>query len=235
MAGLIGGVAQAFGHLGGSSAKTDRSNQLTAFSDLKNTFNWALPFAQQQGRAGQTTTQAGLQNLGQAGSYFGKLASGDRPTALQAIAPETNAALAQSDAQKQQLGQMGTARGGGAVGVNQQRDTDLMGKIDNMLFGAQGAGAQALAGVGQAQAGVGLGQSGQGIQAGGLAEGAASDLGKQALYSRQVSDEMHRKAVGDFANAFGSVMGLPFGDIGKAFKGMFNSGMTGGGNTGSIG
>jgi len=212
MAGLISGVGQAFGHLGGSSAKTDRSNQLTAFSDLKNVFNWALPFGQSQARTGQATTAAGTQNLGQAGSYFGKLASGDRPTALQAVAPASNAALAQSDAQKNELANMGTARGGGAVGVNQQRDTNLMSQIDNMLFGARTAGAQGLAGVGQAQAGVGLGETGQGIQAGGLATGAASDLGKQALYSRELSDAMHREAVGDYSNAFGSLMG---GDLGK--------------------
>jgi hypothetical protein len=85
-----------------------------------------------------------------------------------------------------------------------------MAKIDNMLFGARTAGAQGEAGVGQAEAGVGLGQTGQGIQAGGLATGAASDIGKQSLYSRQVSDEMHRQAVGDYAKAFGTVMGLPW-------------------------
>jgi hypothetical protein len=207
MAGLISGVSQAFGHLGGSSAKTDRSNQLTAFSDLKNVFNWALPFGQQQARTGQATTAAGVQDLGEAGGYFGKLASGDRPTALQAVAPQTNAALAQSDAEKRQLAASGTARGGGTAGFNQQRDTNLMAQIDNMLFGARTAGAQGLAGVGQAESGVGLGETGQGIQAGHLASGTAGELGQQALYSRQVSNAMHRQAVGDYANAFGSVMG----------------------------
>jgi hypothetical protein len=212
MAGLISGVAQAFGHLGGSSAKTDRGNFLDAQQDMKNVFNWALPFGQSQARTGQATTAQGVQNLGQAGSYFGKLASGDRATALQAVAPQTNAALAQSDAEKAQLANMGTARGGGAVGVNQQRDTGLMSQIDNMLFGARTAGAQGEAGVGQAQAGVGLGQTGQGIQSAGLASGTASDMGKQSLYSRQVSDEMHRQAVGDYAKAFGSLMGGKMGD-----------------------
>jgi len=230
MAGLIGGVAQAFGHLGGSSAKTDRSNQLTAFSDLKNVYNWALPFGQQQARTGQATTAQGLQNLGQAGSYFGKLASGDRSTALSAVAPQTNAALAQSDAEKRQLGEMGTARGGGATGFNQQRDTSLMSQIDNMLFGARTAGAQGEAGVGQAQAGVGLGETGQGIQGGALAAGAANDLGRQALQSRVISNEMHRQAVGDYANAFGSVIGGLFpGGFGGLFGGGGGGGAVGGG------
>jgi hypothetical protein len=228
MAGLISGVAQGLGHLGGSSANTDRSNQLTAFSDLKNVYNWALPFGQSQARTGQATTAAGTQNLGQAGSYFGKLASGDRSTALQAVAPASNAALAQSDAEKAQLGNMGTARGGGAIGVNQARDTDLMGKIDNMLFGARTAGAQGEAGVGQAQAGIGLGETGQGLQGAGLASGTASELGREALASRGLSNEMHRQAVGDYSNAFGSLIGglFPhgFGSLGKLFGGGGDSG-----------
>ena len=163
MGGLLGSLFST-GSLGGSSAKTDRSNQLDAFSGLKNVYNWSLPFGQQQARTGEATTAAGVSDLGNAGGYFRKLASGDRSTALQAVAPASNAALAQSDAEKNQLANMGTARGGGAVGVNQQRDTDLMSKIDNMLFGARTSGAQGEAGVGQAESGVGLGQTGQGLQ-----------------------------------------------------------------------
>jgi hypothetical protein len=199
MSGLLQGI---FNNVGGSSAKTDRSNQLTSFSDLKNTFNWALPFAQQQAKTGQATTAAGVQDLGDAGGYFKKLASGDRSTALSAVAPASNAALAQSDAEKRQLGEMGTARGGGAVGVNQQRDTDLMSKIDNMLFGARTAGAQGEAGVGQAESSVGLGETGQGIQAGGLASSTAGDLGKLALYSRGQSEQIHRQHVKDLSDSF---------------------------------
>jgi hypothetical protein len=125
---------------------------------------------------------------------------------------------------------MGTARGGGAVGVNQARDTDLMSKIDNMMFGARTAGAGALGQIGQAQSGVGLGQSGQGIQAGGLASSTAADLGRQALYGREQSDEMHRQAVGDYAKAFGSVIGgFPWDKWGKALGGLFGIGGGGGG------
>jgi len=203
MGALVGDI---FSNVGGSSAKTDRSNQLTSFSDLKNVYNWALPFGQSQARTGQATTAAGTQNLGQAGSYFGKLASGDRSTALQAVAPASNAALAQSDAEKNQLANMGTARGGGAVGVNQTRDTDLMSKIDNMLFGARTAGAQGEAQVGQAQAGVGLGETGQGIQSAGLASSTAGDLGKLALYSRGQSEEIHQKHVNQLSDAFDRIL-----------------------------
>jgi len=230
MAGLISGVAQAFGHLGGSSEKTDRGNFLKGIGDMSNVYNWALPFGQSQARTGQATTAAGTQNLGQAGSFFGKLASGDRATALQATAPASNAALSQSDAEKRQLGEMGTARGGGAVGVNQQRDTDLMSKIDNMLFGARTAGAQGLAGVGQAQAGVGLGETGQGIQAGTLANRAAEGITDESRLSRMDSNAIHRQAVGDYSKAFQSLM---TGSLGKALSGFGKDiGLIGGSDNG---
>jgi hypothetical protein len=194
----MGGIVSSLfgtGAIGGSSAKRDRSEQLDAYGDLRNTFNWALPFGQQQGRTGQATTAAGVGDLGQAGGYFRKLASGDRPTALSAIAPQTNAAIAQSDAQKQQLGEMGTARGGGTSGLNQQRDTQLMSQIDNMLFGAQAGGAEGLAKVGEAESGVGLGETGQGIQAGAVAGRTAGELGQQALQSRGLSEQIHQQHV----------------------------------------
>jgi hypothetical protein len=105
-----------------------------------------------------------------------------------------------------------------------------MAKIDNMLFGARTAGAQGEAGVGQAQAGIGLGETGQGLQGAGLAEGAASDLGRQALYSREVSDQLHRQAVGDYTKAFGSIIGgVPWGNI---WGSLFGSGDKGTGQPG---
>ena len=194
-------MAGIFQHLGGNAANRDRAEQLNAYGDMRNVFNWALPFGQSQAKTGQATTAAGVGNLADAGNYYRKLASGDRATALQAIAPQTNAAIAQNDAQKRELGQMGTARGGGAVGFNQQRDSDLMAKVDNMLFGARGAGAAGEAGVGQAESGVGLGQTGQGIQSAGLASGTAQALGRQALAGRQQSNEIHRQAVNDITSA----------------------------------
>jgi hypothetical protein len=199
MAGLVSGI---FSNVGGSSAKTDRGVQLGAMQDLKNTFNWQLPFAQGEGRTGTATTAGGLRDLGEAGGYYRKLASGDRPTALQAVAPATNAAIAQSDAEKAQLANMGTARGGGAIGVNQARDTDLMAKVDNMLFGARTAGAEGEAKVGEAESGIGLGQTGQAIQGGAVAGRTAGELGQQALESRGQSEQIHQKHVNQLSQSF---------------------------------
>src|SRR4029077_363328 len=131
MGGLLGSLVSTCS-VGGRSAKTDRGNFLTGVGDMSNVFNWALPFGKSQGATGQATTASGVGDLGTAGGYFKKLASGDRSTALSAIAPSTNAAIAQNDTAKTQESALGTARGGGASGVNQTRDTDLMSKVDNM-------------------------------------------------------------------------------------------------------
>ena len=134
MSGLISGIGSLFGNIGGSSAKRDRSEQLDAYTDLRNVFNFSMPQAKAE-------TAAGASDTGAASSYWKKLLSGDRPTAMQAIAPEASAATSANDAAKRQLSASGTARGGGATAVNQQRDQDVMGKVDQLLFGARGGAA----------------------------------------------------------------------------------------------
>src|SRR6266403_540545 len=125
------------GTIGGSSAKRDRSEQLDAFGDLRNTFNWALPTAKSGVASGTATTGAGLEDLGTAGNYFKKLAGGDRAAVTQAVAPETAAVTASSDAAKREEAASGTARGGGVAATNQTRDEDTMSKVDQMLFGVR--------------------------------------------------------------------------------------------------
>jgi hypothetical protein len=205
MGGILGALSST-GSIGGSSAKTDRGNFLGGLKDISNVYNWALPFGQSQGRTGQATTATGVSDLGSAGDYFKKLASGDRSTALSAVAPASNAAIAQNDASKTQLSNMGTARGGGAAGVNQQRDTDLMSKIDNMLFGARTAGATGEAEVGQAESGVGLGETGQAIQAGGLANRAGESIADESRMSRPTSYGIHQATSNTIAGGLEDTM-----------------------------
>jgi hypothetical protein len=199
MGGLLSSLVST-GSIGGSSAKTDRSNFLTGIGDQSNVFNWALPFGKSQAATGQATTAAGVGDLGTAGGYFKKLATGNRADLLSATAPATNAAIAQNDAEKRQLSSLGTARGGGTAGINQQRESDLTAKIDNMLFGARTAGASGLAGVGGTEAGVGLGETGQGIQAGGLASATANNITRDSLASRGQSYDIHKATSGAIAS-----------------------------------
>jgi len=171
----VGGL---FG-IGGSSSKTDRSTTLKGYGALENVFNYAIP----SGEAATDTSSA----------YFSKLLSGDRATAMQAIAPEANAAVAGSDAQKRQQSAMGTARGGGTAGGNQTRQQDVMAQIDNMLFGARSGAAGKLGAMG-----------GQLLSTGG---GAASDLLSSSIQSQQASD---KKSEG-LGSALGGLVGAALG------------------------
>lgn len=164
-----------------------------------------MPFVNEQRGAGNTNTEAGLDTtrtglslLGQARqtisdpmSYWKGILSGNRPAALQAVAPEANSVQAQTDAAKRQQSAMGTARGGGNAGANRTVDDEAMAKIDNLLFGARPGAAQQISSIGGQEADVAgkVAATGQGIaslgqdeiakalQALGLSESAAAGQG----------------------------------------------------------
>jgi hypothetical protein len=190
--------------IGGSASKTDRSNQLTSFSGLKNLFNWALPAGQAATGAGQNILSGAASTAQNAGNYFQRLMSGNR-TALQgAIAPAANAAQVQADAQRRQLAASGTARGGGVAGVQQQQKETTLAKIQNMLFGARTAGAEGSLQAARTQAGIGGTEAGIGTNLIGSAGTAASNLGELAGSSRQTSlqqDNAAGAAAGQLAMA----------------------------------
>jgi len=173
------------GLFGGGSAKTDRGWQTTAAQGLKNTFNWALPFAQSVGTAGQNIISTGLSDLSTAGGYFKNILSGNRPAVLQAVAPEVSMVRSQSDAQKRQLAASGTARGGGVSASSQQRESNVMSEVDKLLFGVRPEAAKGVAGVGEAEAKIGLGETATGLSAGQLASGTAAELGSLGTAARQ--------------------------------------------------
>lgn len=179
--------------IGGSSAKTDRNQTLAGYQDLNSAFNFANPAGQKQIATGQNTTGAGLSGLSNAAGYYAKLASGNRPAALQAIAPQTNAINAQADAARRQSATMGTSRGGGTAGANQQADTTKNAQIDNMLFGAQGSGVSGEASTGGAIANVGENQTNEGLNLFGQGTGAAQDVTGDALNSRQTSYNINQQ------------------------------------------
>jgi hypothetical protein len=166
------------GFLGiGGSTKTDRKETLQGYGDLGNIFNFGISTAKQ--------------GIGAAQNYFGKLLSGNRTVAQQAIAPEVNQVNAASDASKRQLATSGTARGGGTAPENQTRQTDVMGQIDNLLFGAQQGAAKGEAQTGEA-----------GLRAGGQA---GQDLTADAIKSRQLSYEINSDVAKKVANAVTSI------------------------------
>jgi hypothetical protein len=151
---------------------------LAGYGGLRDVFNFATP-------AGKAEFGAGQEDIGKASAYWSKFLSGDRATMEQAVAPETNAVLSQADAAKREQASIGTARGGGTAGANQQVQDASMAKIDNLLFSARPAAAKAEESIGGTELSAAL-------RALGLGESAASDLTGHAITSRMDSYKINK-------------------------------------------
>jgi hypothetical protein len=176
--------------IGGSSSKTDRKEQLTSFQDLHNVFNFALPAGEQAFKTGQSM-------VGDAASYWKNILTGNRASVSAAVAPETNAVRAGADASKRQLATSGTARGGGVNAASRTLDDSTRAKTDNAIFGARPEAAKQTAAIGSTELSAAL-------NALGLGETSANDLGKIATDSKKQSD------------ANGAAMGQAAGQIAMA-------------------
>jgi len=180
--------------------------------DLQNVFNFGLNTAGAEQKAGQDITNTGLKTVGTglgdlstADDYWKRLLSGNRPEMAQAIAPETNAVEAQSDAGRTAAARTGTARTGGTASADQQARDAMMAKIDNMLFGVRPTAAGQVADIGKAEGGLGLGEAGIGqselnnaLGFGNLAERGAGDLTSNARESRMDSFKINRQTQQDW-------------------------------------
>ncbi len=173
--------------IGGAASKTDRSNQLTSYSDLKNVFNWSMPTAQAATSAGVAQLGQAGESAGQAGNYFQKLMSGNRAAVAGAAAPAVDAVQQQSDAGKRQLEASGTARGGGVAGVQQQGKDAAMSKIQNLRFGAQKEGAVGTLEAAKTEGGVGAAEGSIGANLASTSTSSAANLGQLAGDSRKTS------------------------------------------------
>jgi len=112
--------------VGGSSANTDRGNQLSATQGDWSIFNYGLPVAQQQQKAGSTA-------LSGAQDYFGKLLKAGRQETAQSAAPAINAQLAGADASRKEQAVTGTGRTGGTAEVNAEAGAKTQSNIDNII------------------------------------------------------------------------------------------------------
>lgn len=187
--------------IGGSSAKTDRNQTLSSYQDLNNLFNFGFGTGKSGIAQGGATTAAGVSDLDSAGGYFSKLASGNRPAMMSAIAPTANAIQSQGDASRRQQVATGTARGGGTAGANQQQKSDQMAQIDNALFAVQPAAAKEQAGIGGQLAQVGAQQTGLGINELNLAAGSAEADLKGSIDSRPDSFKINQQTQQNVTNA----------------------------------
>jgi len=197
--------------IGGSSAKTDRADQLQATSDLTNVFSYGLGTGQQQ----QTT---GASTLNSAGNAFTSLLSSTLPgrTQLQQLAaPATNAAVAGADAQKRQEATTGTGRSGGTAELNRNQGAATDASVDNIIAGELGlqqklqtekqlAGAQGLAGVGVAQ-------EADAASLLGLGTGAETNVLNSSIASRPISQAINTQTAEGWGTAIGDYLSGGFG------------------------
>jgi hypothetical protein len=166
-------------------------------NSLRNIFNFAIP-------AGKASVSQGQQDLGSASGFWQGILSGNRQATQAAIAPQTNTANVQADAQRKQAGAMGTARGGGTAAGNQTQKDDTLAKIQQLLFGARTTAAGELGKTGAAGMSAGTGLLDTGSKS-------AASLGDNGLQQEMIS------AAGPVQSALGDAFGTGLGDILKNF------------------
>src|ERR1700732_2904503 len=96
----------------GSSASTDRGNQLAATQGEWNLFNYGLPNGQTQQASGTNTLNTSLKTLQPSADYYKSLLTAGRTSTAFNSAPAINSALAQDDTQRRQSATAGTSRPG---------------------------------------------------------------------------------------------------------------------------
>lgn len=194
---------------GGSGYDTDRAAQLKGYGQLSNVFNFGFNQAKPTFATGQAAQKQGLEELGGPEQYYQKLLTGNRASAMSAVAPTVNTINAQTDASAKQASTMGTARGGGANAPQQQVDTSKQAAVENAITGAREGAAGGVASVAGETAKIGESMSSQAARLLGLAGSAAQDLTSDASASRSESDrhnQMIQQQYKDLiASAYGAV------------------------------
>jgi hypothetical protein len=145
MAGLFG--------IGGSAAKTDRSQQLSTWGDLSSLAGQSQSIAQQQAGAGNTALNAGQ-------NYFQSLLSNQPGAVSQAVSPAVNTLLGQEEQQKQTTAEFGN-RSGGTNSAIQSLTSTTSGDITNLINSLIPNAANSLATIGNARLGAGISSMGQ--------------------------------------------------------------------------
>lgn len=196
--------------VGGSSAKTDRGNQLAATSGEWNLFNYGMGAGQEGQKKGQSDLNTALGTLGGPTDYWKSILAPGRAQATTNAAPATNAVLDQADAARRQEGELGTSRTGGTAAINRESGATATKSIDDIInqsmMGGRDSAAKGLMGVAGQQAGIGSQELYNSLSQLGLSHSAISDILGNATASRPVSQAIHDKSVEDYGQAIGTVL-----------------------------
>jgi hypothetical protein len=194
--------------IGGSSAKTDRGNQLAATQGDWSLFNYGLPTAQ-AGQATGTSTLAGASAaLAPAEQYYQGILQGGRTGPAQAASPAINTQLKATDATTKQLGEFGTGRSGGAVASQQQAKTAGQSNIDNIINQTLGTGAAGLTNTAQVATGIGGTELSNATQMLGISSNAVNDILSNATNSRSISNSMNLQTQEQWGQLIGSFLNM---------------------------
>jgi len=195
--------------IGNSSAKTDRGNQLAGINAEWNVYNRGLPQFEASTAGANATRNTGLNTLEQAKGYWQNLMNPNRAMAIQQASPAINAVQQQADAQRRQLGEMGTNRGGGVNAAMQQLNSSEQADINNIVAGTtKDQRAQAAAGltqVGQAQTNVGSQQMHDALQALGISKEVADEIVDSSIRSRPISEQANAAVRQQWSNLLGAL------------------------------
>jgi hypothetical protein len=124
MAGLFG--------IGGSAAKTDRTQQLGNWGTLSN-------LTQTNTNIGTSNVGAGTGNVNSGTNYFQSLLSNKPGAVAQAVAPQVSAITGQAQQQRQQASEFGNRSGGtnaGQQAVTSQTSGEIGNLINSLIPGA---------------------------------------------------------------------------------------------------
>ncbi len=142
--------------IGGSSANTDRKNQLGSWGDLSS-------LTSQTSKIGGQNVAAGESNISTGANFFQSLLSNKPGAVAQAVAPQVSAVTNQAQQQRQQQAEFGNRSGGTNAG-QQATTSQTSGEISNLINSLIPGAASSLASIGGTQEQLGLtafGQAGQ--------------------------------------------------------------------------
>jgi hypothetical protein len=182
------------------ASKGEKKQESDTFGNLNNLFSSTYS-------SGVGLGEKGSDALDTAAGFQKRLVSGDRT----AIAPAANAAVGAADAAKREQAQMGTSRGGGVAGQNQEIESHTRELISSLLGEEQSGAADKLGALGE-------GELGQSMNALGIASGTESNL--SSLLHRDVS-EKNASAAKIWGSLVSGGMNLLTGGLSGGLSGLF--------------
>lgn len=209
-----GPLREGFLGIGGSSATTDRANELSGLQSQWNVFGQGLNLQNQTNATGQKQQQSGQTNLNNASQYWNNLLTAGRTQTATNAAPAIDAAVAGSNAQKTQGAQFGSGRSGGTAAGNQQNQTNTQSSIDNIintnLTGGKAAAASGLTGIGGAELAAGSTSINEALSALGISGNAGENVATDAAGTYADSATRASAAGSATAGAINSILDWAF-------------------------